>query len=122
MLIDFILFLVPEDSAAEFTAPEFVEQLKDVKIKDGQPLALKVSVTGDPEPKVEWFKNNTPLSSSDIMDLKYKNRVATLNIGEVYPEDEGEYMCKATNSQGTVRTKCKLTVIGKLINVCLNYN
>lgn len=50
------------------------------------------------------------LNSSDIIDLKYKNKIATLSIKEVYPEDEGEYVCKATNSLGVAQTKCKLTV------------
>lgn len=50
------------------------------------------------------------MSSSEIMDLKYKNGVATLSINEVFPEDEGVYVCKATNSIGVSETSCKLTV------------
>ena len=50
------------------------------------------------------------LSSSDIMDLKYKTGVATLSISEVFPEDEGQYVCEAVNSQGSAKTSCKLTV------------
>ncbi len=97
----------------EFTPPEFTENLKDLKVKDGEALALKAKVKGDPEPKVEWFKNGKLLASSDIMDLKYKNGVANLSIGEVYPEDEGEYECVATNSVGKASTKCKLSIIRK---------
>jgi len=44
------------------------------------------------------------------LDLKYKNGVATLSINEVFPEDEGQYVCEATNSMGTAKTMCKLTV------------
>lgn len=50
------------------------------------------------------------LSSSEIIDLKYKNGVATLTINEVFPEDEGEYSCLATNSIGSDTTSCKLTI------------
>lgn len=53
------------------------------------------------------------LSSSEIVDLKYKNGVAALTINEVFPEDEGEYACLATNSIGSDTTSCKLTVKGK---------
>lgn len=44
------------------------------------------------------------------MSLKYKGGVATLVINEVFPEDEGEYACQASNSIGTVTTSCKLMV------------
>lgn len=55
------------------------------------------------------------LSSSEIVDLKYKNRIATLTINEVFPEDEGEYTCIATNSIGSDTTSCKLTIKRKSI-------
>ena len=51
-----------------------------------------------------------PLSSSEALELKYKGGIATLAINEVFPEDEGEYTCKATNTMGTAETTCKLTV------------
>ncbi|XP_071038443.1 twitchin-like [Parasteatoda tepidariorum] len=97
---------IPDD-----TAPSFKEGLTDTEVKDGDPLTLKCVLIGDPDPQVEWFKNKEPLHSSDIIDLKYKNKVATLTIGEVFPEDEGTYTCKATNSLGTTSTVAKLTVL-----------
>ncbi|XP_023233613.1 myosin light chain kinase, smooth muscle-like [Centruroides sculpturatus] len=100
---------IPDD--VEMTAPSFKEQLKDTKIKDGESLTLKCVVSGIPEPQVEWLKNGEKLFSSDIIDLKYKNNVAMLSIGEVFPEDDGDYVCRATNSLGTAATKCKLTVL-----------
>lgn len=50
------------------------------------------------------------LTSSEAISLKYKNGVATLKIGELYPEDEGVYVCTASNSLGSTETSCKLTV------------
>ena len=105
----------------EFTPPAFVDKLKDLKVRDGESLTLKTSVKGDPEPQIQWLKNGTHLSSSDVIDLKYKSGVATLSINEVFPEDEGEYECIATNSVGKDSTKCKLTIIRKqLLNSYCN--
>lgn len=36
--------------------------------------------------------------------------MASLSIQEVFPEDEGEYVCRATNTMGTTETKCTLKV------------
>lgn len=90
--------------------PEFTKPLKDVTIRDGDQLVLTCTVKGDPEPQITWSKNGKAISSSEIMDLKYKNGVATLTINEIFPEDEGVFTCTATNSVGSVETKSKLTV------------
>lgn len=103
--------LVPDDS--EMCTPRFTTELADTSLRDGECLFLKSLVKGVPEPQVTWFKNGSPLSSSEVVDLKYKNSTATLTINEVYPEDEGEYCCKAVNSLGVAETRCKLTVLRK---------
>lgn len=59
---------------------------------------------------MNFFFISQTLRSSEVMDLKYKNGLASLVINEVFPEDEGQYTCKATNSVGTTSTSCKLTV------------
>ncbi|XP_015183294.1 PREDICTED: twitchin isoform X5 [Polistes dominula] len=90
--------------------PEFTKKLNDLTINDGEQLELTVKVDGDPEPQITWLKNGKTVNSSEVVDLKYKAGSATLTINEVFPEDEGEYSCKATNSLGTSTTSCKLTV------------
>lgn len=61
------------------------------------------------------------LSSSDILDLKYRNGTATLSINEVYPEDEGTYTCTAKNSLGVSETTCRLTIQSKLFILLFYY-
>ncbi|ERL85176.1 hypothetical protein D910_02598 [Dendroctonus ponderosae] len=99
---------LPPDST--MGPPEFSKGLKDMTINDGDSLTLTAHVQGDPEPQVVWTKDGKPLTSSEVIDLKYKNGIAKLHINEVYPEDEGSYVCKATNSMGTAETTCKLSI------------
>ncbi|KAK7065506.1 Unc-22p [Halocaridina rubra] len=103
------LELPPDDSL--MGPPGFSEELPStLTIKDGEALSLKCTVKGDPEPQVTWYKNGEALSSSDIIDLKYRQGLASLTINEVFPEDEGKYLCKATNSLGTAETTCHLKI------------
>ncbi|KAG7296949.1 hypothetical protein JYU34_019855 [Plutella xylostella] len=91
--------------------PSFARALPDVFVaKDGAPLLLSCAVRGDPDPRVEWAKDGKPLHSSEVVDLKYKNGVASLAISEIFPEDEGVYSLRAINSQGDCETHCKVAV------------
>ena len=99
-----------------FTEPSFVTKLTDRKIGDGEQLQLSVKVKGDPEPKIEWFKDGRRLVSSDVVDLKYRSGVATLTIEEAFPEDEGRYECVATNTEGKATTRCQITIIRKCLS------
>lgn len=105
-----VLFdLAPPDDAS-MGPPKFTKKLSDLTINDGEKLELKVKVEGDPEPQITWSKGDKILTSSEVMELKYKGGKATLTIKEVFPEDEGEYTCTALNSIGSVTTSCKLTI------------
>ena len=68
---------------------------------------------GDPLPQVTWTKDGKPLTSNDILEVKYKNGVASVTVDEVYPEDAGRYACKATNAKGSVETSSRVKVIPK---------
>ena len=106
------LEIPPDDSLMH--APVFEDKMPaELAVRDGEALALRCQVRGDPEPKTTWSKNGDLLSSSDVVDLKYRNGVASLVIAEVFPEDEGLYECRAYNSMGEVTTTCKVTVTGR---------
>jgi len=94
--------------------PSFMSGLNpNMDIVDGTRLELKVSVKGDPLPQVTWTKDGKDLNSNDIMEVKYKNGIATVTINEIYPEDAGKYTCKATNAKGSVETSSTIKVTPK---------
>lgn len=47
----------------------------------------------------------------------YDGLTARLSINQVYPEDEGEYVCVAYNELGKAYTSACLVVDGKLIKL-----
>ncbi|CAB4063295.1 unnamed protein product [Lepeophtheirus salmonis] len=83
----------------------------EMEIRDGCRFNISVTVKGDPDPQVTWTKDGKTLSSNAEMEVKYKNGVASFSISELYPEDAGRYICKATNTKGAVETSCKLKVL-----------
>jgi len=115
------LALPPDDSL--MCPPSFLTGLKpDQGLDDGARLELRVQVKGDPDPQVSWTKDGKLISSSDIMEVKYKNGVASVIIAEVFPEDAGRYTCKATNTKGSVETSSRVTIIPcqKAVNGSVN--
>ncbi|KAE8573900.1 Putative twitchin [Halyomorpha halys] len=101
------LILPPDET---MSPPKFSQGLSNKSVNDGEQLVFTCKVLGDPEPQITWSKNDKPITSSDIIDLKYRNGEVTLTINEVFPEDEGTYVCCATNSLGSAKTEAKLKV------------
>ncbi|XP_074872337.1 neural cell adhesion molecule L1 isoform X2 [Carettochelys insculpta] len=73
----------------------------------GASLVLECIPEGLPTPAVEWRRLNGRLPAER---LSLENSRKTLRIREVQEEDDGEYQCEATNSQGSVRHTYTVTV------------
>ncbi|KAL1383363.1 hypothetical protein pipiens_013162 [Culex pipiens pipiens] len=102
--------LLPLKSDSMMCPPDFTRKLKDVVASDGEPLQLNCHVSGDPLPQIVWTKNGKKLTSSAVIDIKYKSGIASLRINELFPEDSGTYVCTAKNSMGETSTQCVLDV------------
>lgn len=63
--------------------------------------------------KISWFHKEKEIKQSDFFRMSQFDDSCQLEISKVYPEDEGEYSCVATNSAGTVSCSATLTLDGK---------
>ncbi|XP_062835632.1 nexilin isoform X6 [Anolis carolinensis] len=99
-----------EEQQARSGAPWFKKPLKNVSVVDTEPVRFTVQITGEPKPEVTWWFEGEMLQ--DCEDYQYIERGDTycLYLPETFPEDEGEYMCKAVNSRGTAASTCILTI------------
>ncbi|XP_048844477.1 nexilin isoform X2 [Brienomyrus brachyistius] len=99
-----------EEDHARSGAPWFKKSLKNQSVVDGEPVRFTVKITGEPKPEVTWWLEGEVLQ--DCEDYQYIERGQThcLYLPETFPEDEGEYMCKAVNSRGTAASTCILIV------------
>ena len=88
--------------------------MKSKKVIVGSTAVFECIFTGNPKPKVEWFKNNTRL-------LKGKNGRYSLSdqlliIMGVRFDDAGTYSCRVSNALGMKQQIAKLAVVsGKLL-------
>ncbi|XP_045052183.2 titin isoform X1 [Desmodus rotundus] len=92
--------------------PVFVEKLKNVNVKEGSRLEMKVRATGNPNPDIVWLKN-----SEIIVPHKYpKIRIegtkgeAALKIDSTVSQDSAWYTATAINRAGRDTTRCKVNV------------
>ncbi|KAG7514638.1 nexilin isoform X1 [Solea senegalensis] len=102
-----------EEDHARSGAPLFKKPLKNQSVVDSEPVRFTVKITGEPKPEVTWWFEGEMLQ--DCEDYQYIDRGETycLYLPETFPEDEGEYMCKAVNSRGTAASTCILTIESK---------
>ncbi|XP_050420983.1 vascular endothelial growth factor receptor 1 isoform X2 [Adelges cooleyi] len=110
-----ILFRV---SVHRAQAPKFYDSSSlnssDWKVKTGNPVQWKCYVIGMPLPTITWFKNGSPIrlnKNESRVILLDKNQ--TLLIRFTALEDEGAYMCNASNRIGSVTSTNTLTLIDK---------
>uniref|UniRef100_A0A4W2F6Z2 Titin n=1 Tax=Bos indicus x Bos taurus TaxID=30522 RepID=A0A4W2F6Z2_BOBOX len=92
--------------------PVFVEKLRNLNIKEGSRLEMKVRATGNPNPDIVWLKN-----SEIIVPHKYpKIRIegtkgeAALKIDSTVSQDSAWYTATAINKAGRDTTRCKVNV------------
>ena len=100
-------------SAICLMAPVFEIPLQDVTVSDGEKAFLECHVTGTPKPEITWYVDNQEIKPSADFKITYEEGVCTLEIMDVLPEDEGEYVVKAVNEAGTCVTTAYLTVLRK---------
>lgn len=84
-----------------------------MSVLDMSKCVLQCKITGDPQPTVFWYKDAKILKAGQDFKISYDGCLATLEITEIFPEDEGQYTCIAKNPAGEGKTTCTLTVIGE---------
>ncbi len=99
-------------------APKFLQNLEDIKVKDGEPAKFSCKISATPKPSVQWlFKGKEIPPDDDIFDMTFDGSLATLSLSDVLPEDEGEYTCSVRNSKGSCASSARLIVQGKKTSV-----
>lgn len=96
------------------TPPKFTKQPKSQTVKENEKVVLECKATGNPEPKLTWYKGDTPLTSSRLYKISMKkDQTCVLEISNVGPVSPVLYTCRAVNVAGEAMTSARITVTGK---------
>ncbi|XP_014248360.1 roundabout homolog 2-like isoform X2 [Cimex lectularius] len=86
--------------------PFFSKEPSDVTVVADTSVELDCKVSGDPTPKIFWRRDDGKMPVGRVRITDEKN----LRIERVQPEDEGVYICEASNIVGSITAKAALTV------------
>merc|ERR1719342_519852 len=97
-------------------APRFTVPIANIdKLKEGENAHFEARLipTDDPTLSIEWFWNGKALKAGSRIRTFCDFGFVILEISPVYPEDSGEYLCKAKNALGEAVTTATLNCSGK---------
>ncbi|XP_012558576.2 leucine-rich repeats and immunoglobulin-like domains protein 3 isoform X1 [Hydra vulgaris] len=93
--------------------PKFTHPMESKEVRPGETVVLDCIVSGNPLPRLKWYKNESLLSQGLSSKIKVSNQL--LIIFSFDYEDEGFYECKASNKLGTASRTARLTVQKKTL-------
>ncbi|XP_076361505.1 pro-neuregulin-2, membrane-bound isoform-like [Tachypleus tridentatus] len=75
-------------------------------------LKLRCKVKGNPQPRIEWYRNETLLSENTRIKITTKRRSSVLTINRTKRRDSGWYKCQASNVLGPPAvSKTKIEIV-----------
>ncbi|XP_066232700.1 nexilin isoform X2 [Saccopteryx leptura] len=104
---------IEDEEQTRTGAPWFKKPLKNTSVVDGEPVRFTVKVTGEPKPEITWWFEGEILQDGEDYQYIERGETCCLYLPETFPEDEGEYMCKAVNNKGSAASTCILTIESK---------
>jgi hypothetical protein len=90
-----------------------IRGLKPEQAREDDNLCLKALISGNPTPKISWYKNNQPLimSQRHTCSLDEAKNIAYLKIKNVKPDDSGFYTIVVENPYGHDNSSAQAVII-----------
>lgn len=94
--------------------PKFIKKPEALQfVRQGDTVQLECKITGTPEIKITWYKNDQALQASNRLHMSFVESTAVLTILDASAEDAGDYICEAQNSAGAASCSTSVSVKGQ---------
>ncbi|XP_027020238.2 myosin light chain kinase, smooth muscle isoform X1 [Tachysurus fulvidraco] len=90
--------------------PLFTQELRDVRVLDGECLHLQCQFSSESPATVTWCLDGKVIKPSKFIIIANEGGLCSLTIDKALPEDEGQYVCRAENSAGKAESSCMVLV------------
>lgn len=90
--------------------PQVSTKARNSKLLEGSDAVFTIKVSGNPKPRLTWFKNGQRIVTSEKYEMTYSNNQATLRIRNANYTDSGNYTLLAENIQGCVVSSAILVI------------
>uniref|UniRef100_A0A8C5KAL8 Protogenin n=1 Tax=Jaculus jaculus TaxID=51337 RepID=A0A8C5KAL8_JACJA len=100
-------FTVAMATLTVLAPPSFVEWPESLTRPRAGTARFVCQAEGIPTPKMSWLKNGRRIHSNGRIKM-YNSKLV---INQIIPEDDAIYQCMAENSQGSVLSRARLTVV-----------
>uniref|UniRef100_A0A4X2K9U4 Protogenin n=1 Tax=Vombatus ursinus TaxID=29139 RepID=A0A4X2K9U4_VOMUR len=100
-------FTVAMATLTVLAPPSFVEWPESLTRPRAGTARFVCQAEGIPSPKMSWLKNGRRIHSNGRIKM-YNSKLV---INQIIPEDDAIYQCMAENSQGSILSRARLTVV-----------
>ncbi|XP_060034185.1 protogenin isoform X2 [Erinaceus europaeus] len=100
-------FTVAVATVTVLAPPSFVEWPESLTRPRAGTARFVCQAEGIPSPKMSWLKNGRKMHSNGRIKM-YNSKLV---INQIIPEDDAIYQCMAENSQGSILSRARLTVV-----------
>jgi hypothetical protein len=82
----------------------------EIKIRAGDPFSMSFRVSGDPKPRIQWYRGAKDITNGPRTIKEVFNDYVRFSIKESTLNDAGVYFIIARNKHGIDRAFCQVTV------------
>lgn len=90
--------------------PFFTKKIQPCRAFENDSAKFEVEFDGDPLPKITWFREDFPITSSPDLKVYTFSTKSILQIRQVFMEDSGVFSVVAENRGGTAKCSANLVV------------